>query len=146
MEITRIKHLLSDKIGCPDDLSGIHAGMTDLNHCYDPNYSHGPKFPANLPARRAQALSSLAPNARAKRRGGKAPLRSQMHNPRPLERWVGLPAWRWRRGCMAFALCPFHHGGLSLALRICLTSYEFSISSYPPPLMIDFITRFQTGW
>ncbi|PZN83977.1 MAG: hypothetical protein DM484_03485 [Candidatus Methylumidiphilus alinenensis] len=51
------------QIGCPADLSGIHAGMTDLNHCYDPNYSHGPKFPANLPARRAQALSSLAPNA-----------------------------------------------------------------------------------
>jgi len=34
-------------------------------------------------------LAGLVYNARSKRRGGKASLRSQMHNPRPLERPVG---------------------------------------------------------
>jgi hypothetical protein len=49
----------------------------------------GPKFPGG-PASPARPCSFLdAPNARAKRRGGKCRPRSPMRNPRPLERRVG---------------------------------------------------------
>ena len=41
-----------------------------------------------------ELLKLNVPNARAKRRGGKAPLRSQNVTPRPLERPVGRPGLR----------------------------------------------------
>jgi len=67
-------------------------------------------------------------NAQAKRRGGKASPRSQMHNPRPLERPVGQPGQGEEAGVAWLLLFSFYpyHGGLSLrsetALRV--TSYR----------------------
>ena len=49
------------------------------------------------------------PNARAKRRGGKASPRSQNVTPRPLERWVGRPGKKKKPGLHGFCslLPPF---------------------------------------
>ena len=47
-----------------------------------------------------------APNARAKRRGGKALPRSQNVTPRPLERWVGRPGQETKLGLHGF--CSFY--------------------------------------
>ncbi len=74
------------------------------------------------------------PNARAKRRGGKALPRSQKVTPRPLERTVGRAGQRKKGGCMAFALCFLPFGaihGVPLLRPTALRSHNLTLFVRP---------------
>ncbi len=76
-------------------------------------------------------LAFDVPNDRAKRRGGKAPLRSQIHNPRPLERPVG------RRGRERK---PGLHGFCSLLFILLAQYYEANLLYWVLPLWFRYAT------
>jgi len=76
-------------------------------------------------------------NARAKRRGGKAKLRSPIHNPRPLERRVGRPLRERKPGLNGFcSLLP--HPAQYAEYRYCALAALTPFFNYFSPRSIGY--------
>ena len=131
----------------PDSAKGQTATcQTGRNNC-------GLMFPSE-PDRPARPCSFLnAPNARAKRRGGKCKLRSRTHNPRPLERRVGPRNRERKPGLHGFCSWPFLPSG-AIGLNdatpgACKQSMEPGplvwpecVNARPDPVLFSFLTPF----